>query len=155
MRNFLALDLGSKTGFCVFSENKEETRCLESGTKNFNTQKKSSLGRRFVCFRDWLRTLIHKYEIKGVYYEQVYGHTGVQAARVYGGFLYHLAAICDDFNIPMRDIGVGTIKKKATGYGHASKEQVINAVEKYNFYPLDDNEADAIAIMLTVINGRV
>ncbi len=55
----------------------------------------------------------------------------------------------------MRDIGVGTIKKKATGYGHASKEQVINAVEKYNFYPLDDNEADAIAIMLTVINGRV
>ncbi len=73
MRNFLALDLGSKTGFCVFSENKEETRCLESGTKNFNTQKKSSLGRRFVCFRDWLRTLIHKYEIKGVYYEQVYG----------------------------------------------------------------------------------
>ena len=149
MSNYIALDLGTKTGFCIFLGEDGVTIPIASGTRNFNQPKNAHIGRRFVCFRDWLISVIRKYEIKGVYYEQVYAHSGIQPAHVYGGFLYHIAAICDDFNIPMRGINVSTIKKHVTGHGQASKLDVIETVTKYNFHPIDDNEADAIAIMLT------
>ena len=150
MGNYLALDLGTKTGFCVFREESGNIEFLESGTKNLSPARKAPIGRRFVCFRDWLLSLIKEYDIKTIYYEQVFGHTGVQASHIYGGFLYHLAAICDDLKIPLYGIGVCTIKKCVTGYGHADKNQVICAVRQWNLNPIDDNQADAIAIALTV-----
>lgn len=148
------MDLGTKTGFCVFSLKNGSIRVSKSGTKNFSQPGKTHLGRRFVCFRDWLIRTILECNIKSIYYEQVYGHTGIQASHVYGGFLYHMAAVCDDLNIPMFGIGVCTIKKSATGNGHASKEEVIQAMRKLNFNPIDDNEADSIAIAVTVNNQR-
>ena len=150
MSSCLALDLGTKTGFCVFDFENSDIQVSKSGTKNFQQPKNASLGRRFVCFRDWLIRTILEHNVKSIYYEQVYGHTGVQASHVYGGFLYHMAAVCDDMGVPMYGIGVCTIKKIATGNGHASKEEVIQAMRKLNFNPIDDNEADAIAIALTV-----
>lgn len=155
MSNCLALDLGTNTGFCIFRFGKGSIEVSESGTKNFRQSNKSHLGRRFACFRDWLKRVLIDNDVKVLYYEQVYGHTGVLASHVYGGFLYHMAAICDDFNIPMFGIGVCTIKKIATGYGHASKDDVIQAVMKYGFKPIDDNEADAIAIALTANQKRI
>jgi Holliday junction resolvasome RuvABC endonuclease subunit len=43
---------------------------------------------------------------------------------------------------------VGTIKKHATGKGNAPKQAMIHAACKRGFSPADDNEADAIAILL-------
>jgi len=149
MRNSLALDLGTRTGFCVFRLEGDNIEFLKSGTKNFSQPSKTHLGRRFVCFRDWLIRITKEYNIEKVFYEQVYGHTGIQASHVYGGFLYHMAAVCDDFKIPMYGICVGTIKKSVTGNGHASKDEVIQSVMKLNINPIDDNEADAVAIALT------
>lgn len=154
MINCLSLDLGTKTGFCVFSLENGSIRVSKSGTKNFSQPGKTHLGRRFVCFRNWLNRIMEDYDIDTVFYEQVYGHTGVQASHVYGGFLYHMAAVCDDFGISMYGIGVCTIKKSVTGYGHATKEEVIRAVMQLDFNPVDDNEADAIAIALTVNQNR-
>ena len=150
MCNVLALDLGSATGFCIFSCDEENIHVLSSGTKKFHQNGTAPLGRRFVCFRDWLRNIIKKHDIGEIFYEQVYAHSGIQPAHVYGGFLYHMAAICDDFNIALHGIGVCTIKKRVSGFGHASKAQIIKKVREYNFNPIDDNEADAIAIMLAV-----
>ena len=152
MDNFLALDLGTKTGFCVFSP---DQKVSASGTKNFSQAASSHIGRRFACFRDWLIAIIHKYNIRGVFYEQVYAHTGLQASHVYGGFLYHLAAVCDDYNIPIKGLGVCTIKKNMTAKGHATKKQMIDEAFRRGFNPFDDNEADAIAIMLTAIQRKI
>lgn len=149
MSNCLSLDLGTKTGFCVFRFENGGVEVFKSGTKNFSQPGKTHLGRRFVCFRDWLIRIISERDIQKVFYEQVYGHTGIQASHVYGGFLYHMAAICDDFKIPMYGICVGTIKKRVTGNGHATKDEVIHSVMKLNINPMDDNEADAIAIAMT------
>ena len=154
MSNCLSLDLGTKTGFCVFRFENNAIRVIKSGTKNFGQPSKTHLGRRFVCFRDWLIRILAECEIGAVYYEQVYGHTGVQASHVYGGFLYHMAAACDDMSVPIYGIGVGTIKKSATGNGHASKEEVIQAVQQLGFSPIDDNEADSIAVAVTVNRNR-
>lgn len=43
---------------------------------------------------------------------------------------------------------VGAIKKHATGKGNANKEQMVEAVRALGFHPADDNEADAIALLL-------
>lgn len=154
MSNYLSLDLGTKTGFSVFEFDDVEVKIFKSGTKNFSQPTGAHPGRRFVCFRDWLIRIIVENNIKTIYYEQVYGHTGIQASHVYGGFLYHMAAICDDLHIPIFGIGVCTIKKIATGNGHATKDEVIQAVKKLNFNPIDDNEADAIAIAITANKNR-
>ena len=43
---------------------------------------------------------------------------------------------------------VGTIKRFISGAGNASKDAVIAAVKARGYAPADDNEADAIAILL-------
>lgn len=154
MTNCLSLDLGTKTGFCVFNFGDTAIKVSKSGTRNFSQPSKAHLGRRFVCFRDWLIRIIAECNIGAVYYEQVYGHTGIQASHVYGGFLYHMAAACDSMNVPIYGLGVGTIKKSATGNGHATKDDVIQAVQQLGFSPIDDNEADSIAIAVTVNQMR-
>ena len=43
---------------------------------------------------------------------------------------------------------MGAIKRHVTGKGNANKDAVIAAVTDRGFAPADDNEADAIAILL-------
>jgi Holliday junction resolvasome RuvABC endonuclease subunit len=54
-------------------------------------------------------------------------------------------------------VPVGTIKRFITGKGNADKAAVMAAVCAEGFAPADDNEADAIAILLWAIetNGGV
>lgn len=51
------------------------------------------------------------------------------------------------FKIPYRGVPVGTIKHHVTGKGNADKEAVIAAVRALGFDPVDDNEADALALL--------
>ena len=47
-----------------------------------------------------------------------------------------------------------TLKKYATGKGNADKHAVVAAVTARGFRPADDNEADAIAILLWAMETR-
>ena len=85
-----------------------------------------------------------------VRFEEVRRHQGVDAAHVYGGLLGQLSAWCEQHQIPYAGVPVGTIKRSVTGSGNASKAEVITAVERRGFTPKDDNEADAIALLLCV-----
>ena len=49
---------------------------------------------------------------------------------------------------------VGTIKRFATGRGNADKAAMMAAVTARGFAPADDNEADAIALLLWAIEAR-
>ncbi len=51
-------------------------------------------------------------------------------------------------------VPVGTIKRFATGKGNAGKEAVLAAMRQRGFQPADDNEADAIAILLWAMETR-
>jgi len=51
-------------------------------------------------------------------------------------------------------VPVGTIKRHATGKGNAPKQAMIDAARARGFSPADDNEADAIAILLWAIETR-
>jgi Holliday junction resolvasome RuvABC endonuclease subunit len=141
MANVLALDLGTKTGFALRVNGK-----ITGGTLKLRHDRAAS-GARFLDFRIWLTRIIKIQDIRGVFFERVYAHKGTEAAHVYGGFMYALAAVCEELRVKCRGFDVGSIKKHATGKGNATKAEVIAAMRDRGFDPGDDNEADALAIL--------
>ena len=104
---------------------------------------------RYLRFGKWLdQTLDVTGGIDAVYYEAVRRHIGTDASHAYGGFLATLTAWCEEHSIPYQGVPVGTWKRHACDKGNASKDEVIAAMRERGFEPGDDNEADAIAILL-------
>ncbi|MDA9163545.1 hypothetical protein N9N97_01545 [Rickettsiaceae bacterium] len=144
MEIILALDLGTKTGWAMIDKHTSIT----SGTECFKVNKFQSTGMVFLKFKRWLTELKNRYKhIDYVYFEAVRRHLGTDAAHMYGGFMAHLTAWCEHHDIPYQGVAVGTIKKHIAGKGNASKQEVINAVKLKGFKPIDDNEADALALL--------
>jgi hypothetical protein len=143
--SILALDLGSTTGWAV-----RNSRCrILHGTADFRPSRYEGGGMRYLRFGKWLD---HTLEITGginaVYFEEVRRHIGTDAAHVHGGLLATLTAWCEGQSIPYSGVPVGTWKRHACGKGNADKQAVIAAMRERGFDPADDNEADAIAILL-------
>lgn len=148
-KTILALDLGTKTGWAL-----QQANCqITSGTESFHTSRYSGGGMRFLRFTAWLDDVFKLSPVSAVYFEEVRRHLGVDAAHVYGGFLAHLTSFCEDKKIPYQGVPVGTIKKHITGKGNANKKAVIIAVKALGFNPVDDNEADALALLDFILNG--
>ena len=67
------------------------------------------------------------------------------AAAVYYGAVAVIKGVCEEFDVPYSSVGVGTLKKTATGKGNASKADVMDAcVRRWRHDPDDDNESDAL-----------
>ena len=149
-QKILTLDLGKKTGWALKDQNNQISSCTES----FKPQRFEGGGMRYLRFKKWLEELNQlSGGINQIYFEEVRRHLGVDAAHAYGGFLAHLSAWCEDNKIPYLGIPVGTIKKHLTGKGNANKQAMINAVKDLGFNPIDDNEADALALLDLIIKG--
>jgi Holliday junction resolvasome RuvABC endonuclease subunit len=143
--SILALDLGSTTGWAV-----RTARCrVLHGTAEFRPSRYEGGGMRYLRFGKWLdQTLEITGGIDVVYFEEVRRHIGTDAAHVFGGLLATLTAWCETQGIPYQGVPVGTWKRHACGKGNADKQAVIAAMRQRGFAPADDNEADAIAILL-------
>ena len=140
----LALDLGTTTGWALRGSDGHIT----SGSESFRPQRFEGGGMRFLRVRRWISEIQKSIpELQNLYFEEVRRHAGVDAAHAYGGFLATLTAWCEHHQIPYQGVPVGTIKKHATGKGNAGKEDVIAAVRARGHAPLDDNEADALALL--------
>lgn len=110
---------------------------------------------RYLRFRAWLDDLIgNTPELSAIYFEEVRRHIGTDAAHIYGGLLATLTSWCEQRSIAYQGVPVGTIKKFIAGKGNADKHAVISAVRLRGYSPADDNEADAIAILLWAIETR-
>jgi len=111
---------------------------------------------RFLRFKRWLTEFKQAAgALDAVFIEEVRRHVGVDAAHAYGGFLAHVTAWCEHHAIPYEAVPVGTIKRHVTGKGNAGKEAVIAAVRELGFDPVDDNEADALAILNWALVNRI
>jgi hypothetical protein len=144
-RNVLALDLGTVTGWALRGQNGGIT----SGTMTFRPSRFEGGGMRYLRFRSWLNEMARiSGGLQRIVFEEVRRHAGTDAAHIYGGFLAHLSAWCEERSIPYEGIPVGTIKRFATGKGNAPKDAMLAAIRARGFAPADDNEADAIAIVL-------
>ncbi len=144
IQNILALDLGTTTGWAVLGRDGSIT----SGSESFKPHRFEGGGMRFLRFKRWLTEIKQSTEgIDAVYFEEVRRHLGVDAAHAYGGFMAHLTAWCEHHQIPYQGVPVGTIKKLATGKGNAGKDEMIAAMKVLGHTPVDDNEADALALL--------
>lgn len=137
----LALDLGTMTGYAVGTPG-----CVVTGRLDLKPGRHEGGGMRYLRFRRHLDEIHAATPIAEVAYEEVRRHVGTDAAHVYGGLLAQLTAWCEENGVPYKGEPVGSIKKFATSKGNASKSEMIEAVRSWGYNPLDDNEADAIAI---------
>jgi hypothetical protein len=149
--SLLALDLGSTLGWAV----RLADSTITSGTATFRPGRFEGGGMGWLRFRRWLDSMAASAgPIGSIVFEEVRRHAGTTAAHVYGGFLAHLTAWCEGVSVPYQGIPVGTIKRFATGKGNAPKDAVIAAMRARGFAPADDNEADALALLLWAIDAQ-
>ncbi len=150
----LALDLGSTAGWAL----RGHDGLITSGTASFRPGRFDGGGMRYLRFTNWL-TEIDRLSgpISAIWFEEVRRHAGTDAAHVYGGLMATLTAWAELRGVPYEGVPVGSIKRHATGKGNADKAAMIAAVRARGFSPADDNEADAIALLLWAIetNGGV
>jgi len=147
----LAIDLGTTTGWALRSTG----GLITSGTVSFRPSRYDGGGMRFLRFTNWLAELERlSGPIAAIWFEEVRRHAGTDAAHVFGGLMASLTSWSELRGIPYQGVPVGTIKKHATGKGNAPKQAMIDAARARGFSPADDNEADAIAILLWAIETR-
>ncbi len=149
--NILTLDLGTTTGFAI----KTAEGAITSGGVSFRPSRFEGGGMRYLRFRHWLDEMVKlSGTVDRICFEEVRRHAGTDAAHAYGGFLAHLTAWCEEHGIPYEGVPVGTIKRFATGKGNADKAAMIAAMKARGFSPADDNEADALALLLWATDAR-
>ena len=147
----LALDLGTSTGWAL----RTSDGLITSGTVSFRPSRYDGGGMRYVRFRAWLDQLGKDAgALASIHFEEVRRHIGTDAAHLYGGFLATLTAWCEQRDVAYQGAPVGTIKRFIAGKGNADKAAVIAAVRARGYAPADDNEADAIAILLWAIETQ-
>lgn len=146
----LALDLATRTGWAVWTGT-----ARTSGVRDFSIGAREPRGILYQKFDEWLVEMLNP-EPDLVVYEDP-GHVRSRpAAAVLYGFVTRLWQAVDRRRIARQEVQIQRLKKWATGSGRADKAAMIGAVCA-RFYPathspeeacpLDDNEADAIALL--------
>lgn len=117
----------------------------ESGAWNFYESKARNDNKQHKAFRDTLIGFITRHGIRQVVAEDVNVNNHFIDMRKLSEFRGILLEVCDELNLPEPVfLNVMSIKKYATGKGRATKLDMIHAcVEKYNYRPRTDDEADA------------
>ena len=142
--NILAIDIGTTTGWALGLRD----GALHSGSQSFAPKRFEGPGQRWLKFNAWLGERARLAgDIHAIYYELVLRHTAVQAAHVYGGFEAHLQAWADRNQIRLVGVPVPVIKKSATGKGNADKTAMVQAMASRGYRVVDDNHADALALL--------
>ncbi len=147
-RTILALDLGTTTGWAL----RDADGLITSGTVSLRPGRFDGGGMRYLRFTSWLTEIDQlSGPIAAIWFEEVRRHAGTDAAHVYGGLMATLTAWAELRGVPYEGVPVGTIKRHAAGKGNADKAAMVAAIRARGFSPTDDNEADAIAILLWAI----
>ncbi|WP_425385504.1 hypothetical protein [Tepidamorphus gemmatus] len=150
-RCILALDLGTSTGWAI----RGHDGLITSGIVSLRPGRFDGGGMRYLRFTNWL-TEIDRLSgpIAAIWSEEVRRHAGTDASHIYGGLMATLTAWAELRGVPYEGVPVGTIKRHASGKGNADKAAMVAAVRARGFRPADDNEADAIALLLWAIETK-
>lgn len=134
--DILSLDVATHTGY--YSTH-------GFGTWNFTESKRRNENKQHQAFHDTLLSFIKENNIKQIVAEEVNVNNYFTDMRKLSQFHGLLLLVCYELSLPEPYyVNVATLKKWATGNGRASKQEMIQAcIDKYKFYPTDDNVADA------------
>lgn len=143
----LTLDIGLKMGWAL----QRSDGSVVSGVKLLEGAQD---GTRFRAWRNWLtdtKNTLRGDELEGIVFERVdfmAPDNGVFAIHMWGALWGVMEGWAAAFDIPTRGLAVATIKKLVTGNGRAKKPEVIAAVQQRWPEVTDDNEADALAVLI-------
>lgn len=147
----LALDIATTTGWALEGTD----GYIASGTVSFKNSRYDGGGMRFLRFRRWLEQIDEDAgPIGAVYFEEIRRHVSNDSGQVQGGFVAVLTSWCEEHLVAYQGVPVGTIKRFATGKGNADKAAVIDAMRARGHAPVDDNEADALAMLHWALETR-
>lgn len=145
MMKTLSLDFATNTGFCIH----EDGEIVTSGCLNFASKKKQNKDLRLKRFKKFLEAFAT--DVNEIHYEAARSMRNATGLIVLAEFQGILKVFAVENNIEIFPYSAKPIKKFVTGNGNASKEKVIDAVQKrVGSHITNDNEADAIALMLMV-----
>lgn len=152
MDKILCLDLGVTTGWSYIDRKGEIT----SGSRKFEQRTFDGGGIRFFLFRKWLE---EKLRVQGkpdvIFYEAVtFRQKSLNASLMYGGLFGILQSWCEENDIPYAGVNVTTLKKWLTNKGNCKKNGMISEIRNRGYDPIDDNEADALALLLYIIGNN-
>lgn len=146
-RVVLGLDLAEKLGLCVIHGGTKQL--LFSSTVKLS---KNSSESRLIHLHKLLNKVIEKFNPNEVAIEDVFLPAKTSPRTPISlGELRGVARLCAaEHNLPVFFYPPRKVKLAITGFGNASKEDIINWVQgEFNIKVKDDNEADAISIAWT------
>ena len=151
----LAIDPGfGRCGVAVVEGSGSKATLLYSSCVETSAQE--SFSTRLFAVANEVSRLIENYHPETIAIEELYftnnAKTALRVAEVRGMLIY----LAISKNIPLVEYNPLAIKIAITGYGRASKAQVVKMVEKLikiDSKKMRDDEYDAIALGLTALAG--
>ena len=145
--NILALDCATRTGWATLIDGH-----IESGVQDFSKRRGESNGMMFLRFQAWLHQAFGTAGINVVAYEQAH-HRGGAAVEICVNRTGRAQEFAASIGAETIAPHTATIKKFATGRGNADKEAMMAWFKRETGREaIDDNEADALAILRFVMN---
>jgi Holliday junction resolvasome RuvABC endonuclease subunit len=140
----LAIDQASKLGWALSTES--------YGVWDLTTRKDESIGMKLLRFEVKLLEVIELAQINLIVYERVAGR--FKSALIHAAKLVAIIeSTCEKQGINYRAYSAKEIKQFATGKGNCGKPDMIKAAkEKLGYLGNDDNEADALWILMLAKN---
>lgn len=143
MKNIIALDCGTLTGYATCINGK-----IESGMQDFSKRRGESNGILFMRFNKWLRELKNLCgSIDVVAYEQAHNRGGY-ATEIGNGLTTRVEEFAVEIGAEYMSVHTGTLKKFITGSGKGDKALIVAWFKrKTGRMPVSDDESDALAIL--------
>lgn len=133
----LALDIATKTGFATSTA---------SGVWNLTPKKDESKGMRLIRFKTKLKEMIQVHGFRLIVFEG--GAVFTKHPNFVGLEMIGVCKLtCEELGVDYMAHVPASVKKFATGNGHAGKPLMIEtARRRWGMKSNDDNEADALAL---------
>lgn len=158
IQRVIALDLATTTGYAlaaggVFVHSASISFARDKGTK---TRPAEHIGQPMLNFQRWLRQRIQEDKPTAFAFEDVFRWSSSDAAKVFCGLRGILMLNAAYYDLPVFGYAPGHVKKYWTGNGNADKAlmvaQTITRLPELATKDMDDNEADAVAILHLHLN---
>ncbi|MHA1952488.1 MAG: hypothetical protein ACW96U_00890 [Candidatus Heimdallarchaeaceae archaeon] len=138
--NVLALDTGTQTGWALLFDKKKY-----HGTQMFKKKDCDDNGVVFTFFRAWLESMIRSYHPDVIVYEQP--HFRGAGTQILVGLVTSVQELCNKYDVKWMEIHSKTLKLYATGFGNASKEQMMEKAREKKWKFDSDDECDALWLL--------